>query len=85
MKSVGMDTGVSPNQTRQPTPGERLGFNRASLARRGCAQRSAWPVSSEKQYARYLAVGLQRSFMVGFRRMRHFLVKTASNRGHLLR
>src|SRR5258705_9708744 len=29
-----------PNQTRKPTPGERLGCNRASLARRGCAHRS---------------------------------------------
>ena len=31
---------TSANQTRQPTPGERLGFNRAPLARRGCALRS---------------------------------------------
>ena len=30
-----------PNQTRQPTPGERLGSSRASVARRGCALRSA--------------------------------------------
>jgi hypothetical protein len=29
-----------PNQTRQPTPGGRLGFKRTPLARRGCALRS---------------------------------------------
>jgi len=29
----------SPNQSRQPTPGERLGFNREPVARRGCALR----------------------------------------------
>jgi hypothetical protein len=28
-----------PNQSRQPTPGERLGSNRTRLARRGCAHR----------------------------------------------
>ena len=32
---------LPPNQTRQPTPGERLDSNRASLVRRGCALRSA--------------------------------------------
>ena len=29
------------NQSRQPTPGERHGSNRTSVARRGCAQRCA--------------------------------------------
>jgi hypothetical protein len=31
---------TSPNQTRQPTPGERLASSRTSVARRGCAHRS---------------------------------------------
>ena len=30
-----------PNQSRQPTPGERLGYSRTLVARRGCAHRSA--------------------------------------------
>jgi hypothetical protein len=35
-----------PNQTRQPTPGEPLGFNRAPTARRACAFRSAFNPST---------------------------------------
>ena len=36
---LGVTWNASPNQTRQPTPGGRLGFNRAPVARRGCAWR----------------------------------------------
>jgi hypothetical protein len=35
------DLMTPPNQSRQPTPGERQGCNRTPSVRRGCAYRSA--------------------------------------------
>src|SRR5437773_8511184 len=46
----------SANQSRQPTPGYRVAVYRASLARRGCAQR--WADSSMRMKAAYTAIAV---------------------------
>src|SRR5262245_5760250 len=38
-KTLRYPSRAKANQTRQPTPGERLGSSRSSVARRGCAHR----------------------------------------------
>jgi hypothetical protein len=39
LRRLRLDMTTTTNHARQPTPGERLGGNRNSLARRGCAVR----------------------------------------------